>query len=294
MNPRRALQGLSLALVVGAVPVAAQEPGPGDRLRVSVSVDSVNTLIATLQRAHLGITVNLLAVDSDSAGALVNSVSPNGPADRAGIRSGDVIVRLAGDSLAEDTEGDDEFALADEGSSLPGLRLFAAAARLQPGDTIDVELLRDGATRHTTLVTEGWPSRVRPWASPEGDWGVRLGDDSMVVERQYAPLVRGRVFGSGSSFFFAGPLLDLELAPMNDDLGRYFGTSEGVLVIRTPEHSELGLEGGDVVLAVDGRVALGPAHLHRILRSYQPDERFELTIMRDHRKQKIRGRLGPR
>ena len=76
--------------------------------------------------------------------------------------------------------------------------------------------------------------------------------------------------GPGERFeFLAGsPLGDLELAPLNPDLGQYFGTTDGVLVIRAPKDGTLGLKGGDVVQAVDGRKPAGPSHLMRILRSY--------------------------
>ena len=76
--------------------------------------------------------------------------------------------------------------------------------------------------------------------------------------------------GPGRPVRFHGriPLGDLELAPLNPDLGPYFGTTDGVLVISAPKDGTLGLKGGDVVQAVDGRKPSGPSHLMRILRSY--------------------------
>ena len=79
---------------------------------------------------------------------------------------------------------------------------------------------------------------------------------------------------------------------MNAELGGFFGTSRGVLVISVPEGSGLGLKGGDVVLSVDGRTTENPSHLHRILRSYQSDEGFELIIMRNQRRMTVRGSLS--
>jgi hypothetical protein len=49
-------------------------------------------------------------------------------------------------------------------------------------------------------------------------------------------------------FFSNSPLGRLELAPINPELGQYFGTDEGVLIISAPKDAELGLKGGDVVL----------------------------------------------
>ena len=51
------------------------------------------------RRARLGIKVNLQARDTDSLGAYVESVTPNGPAAKAGLRSGDIITKLDGKSV---------------------------------------------------------------------------------------------------------------------------------------------------------------------------------------------------
>ena len=102
--------------------------------------------------------------------------------------------------------------------------------------------------------------------------------------------------GPGERFeFLAGsPLGDLELAPLNPDLGQYFGTTEGVLVIRAPKDGTLGLKGGDVVQAVDGRKPAGPSHLLRILRSYDEGETFKLDILRNRKRETVTARLGER
>ncbi|HJX87954.1 MAG TPA: PDZ domain-containing protein, partial [Gemmatimonadales bacterium] len=88
------------------------------------------------------------------------------------------------------------------------------------------------------------------------------------------------------------PLARLELAPLNSDLGQYFGVNQGVLVISAPPDSALGLKGGDVVLAVDGRRPAGPSHLLRILRSYESGESFKLDILRNHKRETVTARLG--
>jgi S1-C subfamily serine protease len=279
-------------LVTASGVTAGMEAQVRDDLRIRVHVDSVSPLMTgfvTLRRAHLGMNVNLRAGDTDRFGALINSVSPNGPADRAGIRSGDIIVVLNDESLLDD----EHVVTAEDGSSIPGLRLIALASKLDPHDTINVELRRDNRTRQLSLVTESWPTMVREWTTPEGEWGVQFGQDSLVVDFEKAmPRVRTRVLSPGGNLFFSDPLFDLELAPMNVELGSYFGTSSGVLVISVPEGSGLGLKGGDVVLAVDGRTTDNPSHLHRILRSYQSNEGFELSIMRNQSRMTVRGTLS--
>ena len=97
----------------------------------------------------------------------------------------------------------------------------------------------------------------------------------------------------GASPMLSGSrLADLELAPLNPDLGRYFGATEGILVISAPKESELHLKGGDVVLAVDGRKPAGPSHLLRILRSYERGESFKLDVLRNGKRETITGQVG--
>jgi len=89
-----------------------------------------------------------------------------------------------------------------------------------------------------------------------------------------------------------GRFTDLELAPINPDLGSYFGTTEGVLVVRAGERSSLGLKGGDVLLAIDGRTVTSPAAALRILRSYEAGEAVKFQVMRNRQRQEVTATMG--
>jgi hypothetical protein len=299
---------LLAALTVTAGAVASQEaPRPAPKVQ---RLDSVIELaprervrIMTMRRARLGVSVNLRAEASDSIGALIQSVTPNSPAARAGIQSGDIITRFNGKPLVG------EPFVVGKGQSAPGLRLIELAALLEPGDSVLLEYRRGSARRNASVVAGDEPAYV--WRTPDGGSGFAFGTDpeaaaeafrrsqeSMEPMLHRVPELEFREMPGYSPnapralFFRGGPLADLELAPMNPELGRYFGASEGVLVIRAPSGSKLRLKGGDVVLSVDGREVATPAHLIRVLRSYEPGESFRLELLRMKKRETVQGTIG--
>jgi S1-C subfamily serine protease len=227
--------------------------------------------------------VDLAASPSDSVGATIQSVTPGGPAAKAGIKAGDLITRLDGQALVGTaTEG----RKAAEDESMPGLRLVEIASQLKANQTVSVEYRRDG-TRHTTsLVTGDEPFTV--FEAPEGQ--LRFALPKMELERFPGGFALGT--GPGAfTFTMNGNLMNLQLAPINPELGTYFGTTEGVLVIDVPKETTLGVKPGDVILTVDGRKVAGPSSLLRILRSYDAGDSFKLEIMRNKSRTTVTGQM---
>ena len=93
---------------------------------------------------------------------------------------------------------------------------------------------------------------------------------------------------------FHRPLMDMELATISPQLGSYFGTDKGVLVVRAPTDGALKLEDGDVILAIDGRQPTSGSHATRILGSYQPGEKVTLRVLRRHKTEDIVATLPER
>ncbi|MEU5187978.1 trypsin-like peptidase domain-containing protein [Streptomyces klenkii] len=86
-------------------------------------------------RAALGITARtIVGPDFTPAGVEVVSVNQNGPADRAGLRAGDVLTRVGTTDITTMQS------------------LSEALAGLRPGDRTDVSYDRNGAARTTTVT----------------------------------------------------------------------------------------------------------------------------------------------
>ena len=77
----------------------------------------------------------------EPGGALISEVSPNGPADKAGIKHGDVIVEVNGKKVAGPRE----------------LRLMVGA--LAPGATVSVKLMRNGQEQNVQVQLGELPQK---------------------------------------------------------------------------------------------------------------------------------------
>jgi C-terminal processing protease CtpA/Prc len=259
------------------------------------------TINESLTQPRLGIYVdNSRPQDSDKYGALVSAVTPGGPADKAGIRSGDIITKVAGKSLAA-TAGDKS---GNEKVSLPGMRLIETVSNLEAGKPVEVEYRR-GNTPHTVKVTPVEeeditvtalaPNMLMRVDSARGmRSGVYTNRTPLALERQAEGM---NIFNTtpGGNFAYAfsvgGPLSNLEMVSLNEKLGAYFGTSEGVLVVNVGEKDAFGLMPGDVISSVDGRKVSTSSQLMRILRTYDKGEEFKIQIMRQKKTETLTGKL---
>lgn len=227
------------------------------------------------QRGRIGVVVNTAAdTEKDKVGARIEAVTPGSPAAKAGLKAEDVITKFAGTVLGGVRAENDE-------ESGPGMKLLELARALDPGDTVQVEYRRGTETKRATIVAEDLRGDMT-FRSPQA-W-----EDGMPKVRQFG-LEPGRVEifgpeGPDFSFFMGAPWAGLNLVTLDADLGEYFGTREGVLVVKAPGDSALPLKSGDVILAIDGRKPTSPQHAIRILRSYQAGESVKLDIMRQKRR----------
>jgi membrane-associated protease RseP (regulator of RpoE activity) len=237
--------------------------------------------------ARIGVVIATAAdADSDKIGARIAAVTPGGPAAKAGLQAGDVITRFNGVSLANVRSEDSD-------ESGPGNKLRELAQALDPGDTVQVEYRRGSDSKKGTMVAEDVTYSVN------GNMNPLLGDRwfSMAVPKiDMAPFTELRMpsvegwgsgEGMGMGFCFGDAWCNLELVSLNSDLGDYFGTRDGVLVVKASEDSLLPLKSGDVIVAIGDRKPTSPAQAMRILRSYDAGETVNIEIMRHQKRQTI-------
>jgi S1-C subfamily serine protease len=279
---------IHLALLAGLVsPAVAQErrvePAPGaERPKFMGEMDRV--FYFNTHRGKMGITVSVVPRPAtDSIGALVEAVSPGGPAFKAGIKAGDLITRFNGRTVP---------ALARQVS--PGLVLIELASNLDANDTARLEFRRGPHRRSATLVLEAMPQEQPFFPSIEGDHMALMGEPEFYTFNEGFSLVEEPGINGQARVFLRRGMADLELAPMNPGLGAYFGTTSGVLVISVPDRTLLNLRNGDVVIAVDGRKVSSPGQFFRILRSYEAGEGFRFEIMRMKRREVVTGSMANR
>lgn len=275
MKVRAFLVAAALA-AAGVVPAAAaaqvEVRRPGEERMVIV------------QGAWLGIRFSW--EEEGDRQARVVEVMEGSPAERAGVRTGDVVLSIDGRPATAEAVDD-----LREG--------------LEEGDRVRLRLRRDGREWDQEVVAAR-PSprmaRVFPRGIPDGDRTIVIRTDSlgMYVDslRERLDSMRVHIYrGRGDSvvirvdsvmgmmrdslvrawprvmrqmpefrfregvipfFYEFGPrsLAGAEFAEMNEGLGRYFRTSEGLLVLKVAPESpaaRAGLEAGDVVVRANGQ-----------------------------------------
>ncbi|MDX2438762.1 MAG: PDZ domain-containing protein [Acidobacteriota bacterium] len=226
-------------------------------------------------RSGLGIIIGRVSSvlhGEGAPGAEILAVTPGSPADEAGLQPGDIVVAWNGESLVEDGK-DPRWTAADASREL-----VARSRELEEGDSVTLRYLRDGKELEVTLEARELDFGSTYWVGTAGRPHVDVRATPDVVWKSAKP------------WFLPQGWLDMELVEINPELGAYFGSDAGVLVVRGPEGDEtLGIESGDVILRIGNREVKNPEHVMRILRSYEPDEELSVDIVRHGRSETLTG-----
>lgn len=229
-----------------------------------------------LASPHQGVIGVQLDSSGGVAGAHVRAVSPGGAAAQAGVRAGDLIVALDGTTVRGPN---------------PARRVVRLMRHVKPGDKVTLRVLRDGAPHDFTLTAQ--PGMAGMFSGGRFLPPPPAVPPSIPRIRVHVPDIRA--FASsrwGGPVILSGPLANMKLTRLSPQLGRYFGTDGGVLVVRAPKGA-LGLRDGDVILAIGSRKPLDSSQAIRIIASYDPGDRITMEVMRMHHRITVTAVMPP-
>jgi serine protease Do len=244
------------ALVLGHGAAQAQDffqapepPQPPSPPQVSVNPFGGGT--------YLG--VNLAEIDANRArelklredyGVEITRVEENSPAEKAGLKSGDVVLQYNGERVE-------------------GMEQFGRLVReTPPGREVKLTISRDGKTQNLLATVEDRRSRF-PMNFPN----VRIPQFYMPDIPQIYTATRSARLG-------------VEAEALGDQLAAYFGVRQGVLVRAVLENTpaqKAGIKAGDVITRLDGMPVAAPGELSNAVREASAKRTYSVDLMRDRK-----------
>ncbi len=192
----------------------------------------------TVKRGYLGVAIQPLSTDIAAGlglpkdkGEIVASVEPNGPAAKAGIKQGDVIVRINGSDVTYDNT------------------LSYVVANTPIGSSVPIELIRDGQRRTISATISQRPSeavvQARAGLTPDAT------EDSADAKSPAAEATKAS--------------LGITLQPLTAQLRQQLkipDTVRGVVIAGITPSSDAatnGLQRGDIILQINQKPTTTPA-----------------------------------
>ncbi len=257
-----------LALLVGLLTAGsalARTEKPDKPAKITESATGQGWLGISMQELNDSMAK---ALDIENGGVLVNSVSKDSPAAKAGLEEGDVIVSFAGQKVEDTGE------------------LVRLVRKQEPGDEVKIGIIRDGKSKDLEVTLGERKTDVMVW---NDDGGKRIeilrpGDDE---GQRYFYHNLGREHG----------YLGVSLRDLTVQLGDYFGVEdgEGALIEEvnadTPA-AEAGLQAGDVILQIDDEKIDDVADVTSYLRDKDPGDEVAVTVLRKGKDKTFEVKLG--
>jgi serine protease Do len=216
----------------------------------------------TIERGYLGVRIQSLNEDladslgiAHNKGEFVQAVEPGQPAAQAGIKAGDVVVKVDGKDVTRDQT------------------LSYLVANIQPGKRVPVELIRNG--RHMTL-TVAVGKRPSEEELAKESFGQGQGQD----EDQFGNPSQQQQQNSGVS----EKSLGLSVLTLTPTIARQLGmpeTTRGVVVNAVDPSSDAGAKGlqrGDIVLSANYQDVSTPAELEAAIKAAKSQNRNAVLL----------------
>ena len=228
----------------------------------------------------------VMAPNPAAAGVRIAAVSPDSPAQKAGLRADDVLLSVDGQSIS-----------GNGATSVENAR--ALLGKLKQGQVVKLRYARQGKTFNADVKAEEI-RRVFAFNRSEsmpGMPGMHGGDGEhhkrmmmlppgveMDIERM-GPMKdckKGDNDCGLPAIYQAFRWQGLNLASIDAGLGRYFGTDKGVLVLSSGPELK-GLQSGDVIQRVAGVAVDSPRDVMRALREGKTGSQLKLDVLRDRK-----------
>ncbi|HEV2492187.1 MAG TPA: DegQ family serine endoprotease [Terriglobia bacterium] len=183
VNVRGQVIGINTAILSGGAGPGGEGSfmGIGFAIPVNMAHHVMEDLIKTgkVSRGYLGAEIQSLTPDlakqfnvPDTAGALVQNLTPDGPAAKAGLKVGDVIRKFNGQTV--------------EGSG----ELTASVTNSNPGSVATLDILRDGHPMTVKLTLGERPSNLRASAGPGPSEAPSEGALKGITVQDLTPAIR--------------------------------------------------------------------------------------------------------
>lgn len=295
-NTKRLCLALAIALGSAGMSAAQTPPANQDQLRQELreaqkQLSEIGRRVAELSMQigddparvqmfrYLGnpdrAVIGVLLGEDGKDGVSIEGVTPGGPAEKAGLRSGDTITAIRGTRIA--------------GNS-PNEALRGALRDLKEGDKVAVTYLRDGKSYSTEITATRQGSFFGMLGGPNMQgfaFGSANGESIHFppdIDPEIETIVERAMNDAGGlrvNMMAMSALGGLRLTSLNPGLGRYFGVNEGALVLEVDGERYKGLQPGDVILEIDGKAIKDPREAMRELARQDPTSQVELKLQRD-------------
>jgi serine protease Do len=206
----------------------------------------------------------------EERGAEVTNVAKDSPADKAGIKQGDVVLDY-------------------DGTAVEGIEQITRLVRETPvGRQVKISVWRNGAVQTLTASIEASRSSALS-AMPrnmgvhrEGAYLVFPDDDGGQIQ------IRPPVMNMPFLMTLQNPALGIEGESLRsqEQLADFFGVKDGVLVKLVRKNSaaeKAGMKAGDVVVKVDDSTVSTSQDITRALRALGSKRTFTVTVVRNKR-----------
>ena len=196
----------------------------------------------------------------EERGVEVSSVAEDGPAAKAGIKAGDVVLEF-------------------DGQPVQGTTQFQRMVRETPvGRQVKITVWRGGATQ-TVTATVG-ENKGNMITSDDGNWNF-----SMPTMPPMPPMPPDMNMPH-MQIFSQNPMLGIEGESLGqqEQLAEFFGVQDGVLVRMVKKGSpaeKAGLKAGDVITKIDDSKVTSTAEITRTLRTLRSKKTFTMTVTRN-------------